>query len=127
MVGLCGSAGPLGPLSEIFSQLTLDTGMAFVVVQHMSASRVSLLPAILSRATSNDRRGAAISVILSGMDNDGIMGTAAIKKVGGITMAQRVDTASQPDLPHNVIADGLVDFIESRQGIAQLLLQFSRT
>ena len=42
IVALCGSAGALEPLSEIFSQLSLDTGMAFVVVQHMSASRASL-------------------------------------------------------------------------------------
>jgi two-component system CheB/CheR fusion protein len=75
---------------------------------------------------ANDRRSAAISVILSGMNNDGIMGTAAIKKGGGITIAQRVDTALEPTLPRNVITDGWVDFVESPQGIAQLLLQFSR-
>src|SRR5262249_20781955 len=44
VVGLCGSAGALEPLSEIFSRLSLDTGIAFVVVQHMLAPRASLLP-----------------------------------------------------------------------------------
>lgn len=76
---------------------------------------------------AKDRRSAAISVILSGMDNDGLMGTAAIKKGGGITVAQRVDTAEEPALPRNVISDGWVDFVESPQKIAQLLVQFSQT
>lgn len=75
---------------------------------------------------ANDRRIGAISVILSGMDSDGLMGTAAIKKGGGITMAQRVDTASEPALPRSVITDGLVDFVESPPEIARLLVQFSR-
>ena len=184
VVGLCGSAGALEPLSEIFRQLSLDTDMAFVVVQHMLAARDSQLAAILSRVTdmpvaqieeamsvqpnhvyiippnsdltikdglfhlagptldrlrrhrsidtflislANDRRTSAISVILSGMDKDGIIGTAAVKKGGGITMAQRVDTAEEEALPRNVITDGWVDFVESPQGIARLLVQFSRT
>jgi len=182
-VGLCGFAGAVEPLSEIFRHLSTDTGMAFVVVQHMLAPRASRLPAILSRVTdmpvtqieqdmpvqpnrvfvippnsdltmkgslfhlagptldrlrrhrsidtflislANDQRSAAISVILSGLDEDGIMGTAAIKKGGGITMAQRLDTALAPTLPRNVITDGWVDFVESPKGIAQLLVQFSR-
>lgn len=183
VVGICGSAGALLPLSEIFNHLSIDTNMAFVVVQHMLTPRASRLGAILSRVTAmpvaeieehmpilpnrvfvipthsdltikggffhlagptldrfrrhrsidtflislaNDRRNAAISVILSGVDSDGLMGTAAIKKGGGITMAQRVDTAVQPELPRNVIADGWVDFVESPQAIAERLVQFAR-
>src|SRR5262249_18756448 len=46
------SAGGLAALREILRFLPKDTGMAFVVVQHMLAGYASLLPEILSQATA---------------------------------------------------------------------------
>ena len=46
------SAGGLAPTIEFFKQLAPDTGMAFVVIQHLQADRPSLTPSILSRVTA---------------------------------------------------------------------------
>lgn len=75
---------------------------------------------------AKDRGAAAVSVILSGMNSDGVMGTAAIKKAGGITIAQRVDTALHGNMPSNVVHDGCVDFVETPAGIAQILERLSQ-
>ncbi|MGH9328272.1 MAG: chemotaxis protein CheB [Terriglobia bacterium] len=73
-----------------------------------------------------DRASGAISVVLSGMNNDGMMGTAAIKKAGGTTMAQQLDTAECAEMPRAAIEDGWVDFVETPLGIAQWLERISQ-
>ncbi len=52
VVGIGASAGGLGPISQLLSALPVDTGMAFVIVQHLSPRHDSMLAEILSRATS---------------------------------------------------------------------------
>ena len=53
----------------------------------------------------------AISVILSGADGDGALGTKAVKEAGGITFAQVADGhgPSNPAMPDTAIQTGLVD------------------
>ncbi len=51
IVGIGASAGGLEAFIELLSHLPIDTGMAFVLIQHMSPDRESLLSEILSRAT----------------------------------------------------------------------------
>ncbi|HVE13956.1 MAG TPA: chemotaxis protein CheB, partial [Elusimicrobiota bacterium] len=43
IVGIGASAGGLEAVSRLLARLPLDTGMAFVVVQHLDPSRESLL------------------------------------------------------------------------------------
>jgi two-component system CheB/CheR fusion protein len=50
-VGVGASAGGLEALSELFRNLPGDTGMAFVVVQHLPASSKSLLASLIARTT----------------------------------------------------------------------------
>lgn len=45
------SAGGLAPTIEFFKQLAPDTGLTFVVIQHLKADTVSLTPDILSNIT----------------------------------------------------------------------------
>ena len=52
IVGIGASAGGLEPLERLFSRLPPDTGMAFVVVQHLSPDFKSLMSELLSRRTS---------------------------------------------------------------------------
>jgi two-component system CheB/CheR fusion protein len=52
IVGIGASAGGLEAVSRLLSHLPLDTGMAFVVVQHLDPLRESLLPGILQKATA---------------------------------------------------------------------------
>ena len=63
--------------------------------------------------------GTIIAVIVSGYDGDGADALCGIKEVGGITIAQKLETASQPDMPASAIASGCIDFILSPEDIAQ--------
>lgn len=51
IVGIGASAGGLEPCIQILSNLAIDTGMGFVVVQHLAPDQKSMLSEILSRAT----------------------------------------------------------------------------
>jgi two-component system, chemotaxis family, CheB/CheR fusion protein len=51
MVGLGGSAGGIAALQAFFEATPVDTGLAFVVVMHLSADHESMLAPILQRAT----------------------------------------------------------------------------
>ncbi len=51
VVGVGASAGGLDAFTQLLSALPADTGMAFVLVQHLSPSHPSALAEILSRAT----------------------------------------------------------------------------
>jgi two-component system, chemotaxis family, protein-glutamate methylesterase/glutaminase len=63
--------------------------------------------------------GQLIAVIVSGYDGDGAAALCGIKEVGGITIAQKPDTAGQPDMPKSAIASGCIDFVLSPEDIAQ--------
>ena len=62
--------------------------------------------------------GQLIAVIVSGYDGDGAAALCGIKDVGGITIAQKLDTAVQPDMPQSAIDSGCIDFILSPEEIA---------
>jgi len=49
VVGIGASAGGLEAISELMSEVPAVSGMAFLVVQHLDASRHSLLPEILAK------------------------------------------------------------------------------
>lgn len=51
IVGIGASAGGLEAFSQVLRALPADTGMAFVLVQHLAPTRASLLAEILSRTT----------------------------------------------------------------------------
>jgi chemotaxis response regulator CheB len=46
--------------------------------------------------------------------------------VGGITIAQKLDTAGQPDMPQSAIASGCVDFVLSPEDIAREIVLIAR-
>jgi two-component system CheB/CheR fusion protein len=52
IVGIGASAGGLEAFTEILRALPSDTGMAFVVIQHLDPTHASMLTDILSRATT---------------------------------------------------------------------------
>jgi two-component system CheB/CheR fusion protein len=51
IVGMGASAGGLEAFTELLKHLPIDTGMGFVLIQHLSPDKKSLLSEILSRAT----------------------------------------------------------------------------
>ena len=74
---------------------------------------------VFLRSLTSNWSGKLIAVIVSGYDGDGAAALCGIKEVGGITIAQKLDTAGQPDMPESAIASGCIDFILSPEGIAQ--------
>jgi two-component system chemotaxis response regulator CheB len=70
--------------------------------------------------------GKIIAVIVSGYDGDGAAALCGIREVGGITIAQKLETAGQPDMPESAIASGCIDFVLSPEGIAQEIIRIAR-
>ncbi|MCX6622883.1 MAG: chemotaxis protein CheB [Acidobacteria bacterium] len=74
---------------------------------------------VFLRSLTENWDGQLIAVIVSGYDGDGAAALSGIKEVGGITIAQKLDTAAQPDMPESAIASGCIDFILSPEDIAR--------
>ena len=51
MVGIGASAGGLEAFTQLISNLPNDTGMAFVLLQHLEPSQPSMLSDIIARST----------------------------------------------------------------------------
>ena len=69
--------------------------------------------------------GKLVAVIVSGYDGDGAAALCGIQQVGGITIAQKLSTARQPDMPESAIASGCIDFVLSPEEIAQELMRIA--
>jgi len=78
---------------------------------------------IFLRSLTRHWDGKIIAVIVSGYDGDGAAALCGIKEVGGITIAQKLETADQPDMPESAIASGCIDFILSPEDIARKIAQ----
>ncbi len=70
--------------------------------------------------------GKLIAVIVSGYDGDGADALRGIKEVGGITLAQKLSTASQPDMPETAINTGCIDFVLSPEDIAKEIVRIAQ-
>jgi len=182
VAGIGASAGGLEAFTALLKALPNDTGMAFVLVQHMDPAHDSALSQILSRATgmlveevtdgiavkpnrvyvipsnadmtirggilrlaqrqevagrhlpidrflaslAEDRKSAAIGIILSGTASDGTSGLRSIKAEGGLTFAQDERSARHPGMPMSAVAAGCVDFVLPPQKIAAELARLGR-
>jgi two-component system, chemotaxis family, protein-glutamate methylesterase/glutaminase len=73
---------------------------------------------VFLRSLTEHWNGKIIAVIVSGYDGDGAAALCGIKDVGGITIAQKPDTAVQPDMPASALASGCIDFVLSPEDIA---------
>lgn len=51
IVGIGASAGGLEPITKLLENLPGQTGLSFVVIQHLATGQESILPEILSRST----------------------------------------------------------------------------
>jgi len=80
---------------------------------------------VFLRSLTEHWDGKLIAVIVSGYDGDGAAALCGIKEVGGITIAQKLETAKQPDMPESAIASGCIDFILSPENIAQELVRIA--
>jgi chemotaxis response regulator CheB len=81
---------------------------------------------VFMRSLTENWDGKLIAVIVSGFDGDGAAALCGIKDVGGITIAQKPDTAGQPDMPESAIASGCIDFVLSPEDIAQEIVRIAQ-
>ena len=80
---------------------------------------------VFLRSLTEHWDGKLIAVIVSGYDGDGAAALCGIKEVGGITIAQRLETAGQPDMPESAIASGCIDFVLSPEDIAREIVRIA--
>lgn len=81
---------------------------------------------VFLRSLTEHWEGKVVAVIVSGYDGDGAAALCGIREAGGIAIAQRPDTAKQPDMPESAIASGCIDFILSPEEIAAELVRIAR-
>jgi two-component system, chemotaxis family, protein-glutamate methylesterase/glutaminase len=77
---------------------------------------------VFLRSLTENWEGKLVAVIVSGYDGDGAEALCGIKEVGGVTIAQKPETATQPDMPESAIASGCIDFILSPEDIAKKIV-----
>src|SRR5450432_3651295 len=61
---------------------------------------------VFLRSLARHWNGKLVAVIVSGFDGDGAAALRAIRDVGGVVIAQKLETAEQPDMPESAIASG---------------------
>ena len=81
---------------------------------------------VFLRSLTQHWDGKLIAVIVSGYDGDGAAALCGIKDVGGITIAQKPDTAGRPDMPQSAIASGCIDYVLSPEAIAQEIVRIAQ-
>ncbi len=80
---------------------------------------------VFMRSLAKNWDGKLIAVIVSGFDGDGAAALQDIKEVGGITFAQKPETAVQADMPESAIASGFIDFTLSPEEIAKKIVRIA--
>ncbi len=121
------------PVDLITDRLSMEPNRVFIIPEnrdlHVEDGEFHLKPiskprgwpdviTVFLRSLTNDWDGKLIAVIVSGYDGDGAAALRGIKEVGGITIAQKLSTASQPDMPQSAIDTGCIDFVLSPEDIA---------
>lgn len=74
---------------------------------------------VFMRSLTKNWDGKLVAVIVSGYDGDGSDALADIKDAGGITIAQKPETAAVPEMPKSALASGYIDFTLSPEDIAK--------
>jgi len=80
---------------------------------------------VFLRSLTQNWDGQLIAVIVSGYDGDGAAALSGIHAVGGIVIAQKLDTAAVPDMPESAIESGCVDYVLSPEAIAQKIVEIA--
>src|SRR5215467_13929332 len=77
-----------------------------------------------SLAESSGQR--SIGVVLSGTASDGALGVRDIKAAGGLTIAQKPESAKYDGMPRSAIGTGMIDLILKPQEIGPKLVELAR-
>jgi two-component system chemotaxis response regulator CheB len=128
------------PVELITERLLIQPNRVFIIPEkrdlHVLGGEFRLKPiskprgwpdviTVFLRSLTQHWDGKLIAVIVSGFDGDGAAALCGIKEVGGITIAQKPETAGQPDMPASAIASGCIDLVLSPEDIAQELIRIA--
>jgi two-component system, chemotaxis family, protein-glutamate methylesterase/glutaminase len=128
------------PVELITERLSIEPNHVFIIPEqrdlHVLDGEFRLQPiskprgwpdviTVFLRSLTQHWDGKLIAVIVSGYDGDGAAALCGIKEVGGITIAQKPDTAERPDMPESAIASGCIDFVLSPENIAQEIVRIA--
>jgi two-component system, chemotaxis family, protein-glutamate methylesterase/glutaminase len=128
------------PVELITERLVIEPNHVFIIPAqhdlHVFAGEFRLKPiskprgwpdviTVFLRSLTEHWDGKLIAVIVSGYDGDGAAALRGIKEAGGTTIAQKLDTAAQPDMPESAIASGWVDFVLSPENIAKQIARIA--
>jgi two-component system, chemotaxis family, protein-glutamate methylesterase/glutaminase len=80
---------------------------------------------LLLQTAAEAAGGKVCGVILTGMGNDGSQGIEAVKRAGGLTLAESEETAVVYGMPKEAIATGRVDEVLSLDAIVARLVRFA--
>jgi chemotaxis response regulator CheB len=128
------------PVELITDRLLIEPNRVFIIPEnrdlHVENGEFRLKPiskprgwpdviTVFLRSLTDCWDGKLVAVIVSGYDGDGAAALCGIKDVGGITIAQKLDTAIQPDMPESAIASGCIDFVLSPKDIAREIVRIA--
>lgn len=82
---------------------------------------------VFLRSLTQNWGGQIIAIIVSGYDGDGAAALCGIREIGGITIAQKPDTAGAPYMPESAIDTGCIDFILSPENIAAQIRKIAQS
>jgi chemotaxis response regulator CheB len=129
------------PVILITDQLLIEPDHVFIIPAnrdlHVEAGQFELWPiskprgwpdviTVFLRSLTEHWDGQLVAVIVSGYDGDGAEALCEIKEAGGITIAQKLSTAIQPDMPESAIASGCIDLILSPEEIAREIVRIAQ-
>src|SRR6266498_2812835 len=137
IVGIGASAGGIEALSALFEALPPDTGLAFVIVQHLDRTHASFLTEILANATRMKVSAAEDGKPVERNHLYVITPNTTLAIAGGrMTVKPRGDdsrvhlqvdaTAKFYGMPGSAIASGAVDYVLPPRDIARELERIAR-
>jgi len=129
------------PVTLITEKLDIEPNHVFIIPEkrdlHILDGEFRLKPiskpwgwpdviTVFMKSLTQNWDGKLIAVIVSGFDGDGADALCGIKEVGGITIAQKPDTAAIPDMPESAIESGCIDFVLSPEEIAKEIIRIAK-
>jgi chemotaxis response regulator CheB len=129
------------PVELITDQLQVEPNHVFIIPSnrdlHVEDGAFQLKPiskprgwpdviTVFLRSLAHNWDGKLIAVIVSGYDGDGAAALCGIREVGGITIAQKPATATQPEMPASAIASGCIDYVLAPEDIAKEIVRIAR-
>jgi two-component system chemotaxis response regulator CheB len=88
-------------------------------IQHAGLQSIDMAMSAISKVF----KGEVISIILTGMGQDGLEGSAAVKSHGGYVIAQSPETAVVDSMPRAIIENGLADEVLSPEKIIKRIIE----